>query len=278
MSRNILRETQRIEPIEKVTEMKLKLLWKNAFSCFTLLALCSCASQFQMPANRFESPEVRGKTGLAHFDVLGVQGGYALGLSSLPAKSNTQSDINATLDSAPLSLFSGATIGILKRAEAGFRFQTLGPLALHGKFQFIGNPESEANDGNFSVAAVATIGFTLNSSSNPSGSSFQNANTSFLNYDGGLVTGYRFNPSSLIYLGATYSSASYSGSLTDSKTNVTLSEYSGSATQLSFHLGYQYDIADLYFKVELARASATIPKLKDSLTGFFPGILLGLRF
>lgn len=231
-----------------------------------------------MPANRFESPEARGKTGLAHFDVLGVQGGYALGLSGLPAKSNTQSDINATLDSAPLSLFSGATIGIQKRAEAGFRFQTLGPLALHGKFQFLGNPESEANDGNFSVAATLTLGFTLNSNSDTSGLSFRTANTTFLNYDGGLITGYRFNPSSLLYGGATYSNASYSGALTDSKQNTTLSEYSGSATQLSFHLGYQYDIADLYFKVELARASAKLPKMEESLAGYFPGVLVGLRF
>lgn len=258
--------------------MKWNSFCSNIFGSLVLVTLCSCASQFQMPANRFESPEARGKTGFAHFDVLGVQGGYALGLSAYPSSSSTQSDVNATLDSAPLSLFSGATIGILKRAEAGFRFQTLGPLALHGKYQFIGNPESEANDGNFSVAATLTFGFTLNSSSTVVGTSLRNANTSYLNYDGGLISGYRFNPSHLIYGGATYSNASYSGSLTDSKSNATLSQYSGSGTQISFHLGYQYDVADLYFKLEVARASAKLPKMEESLTGYFPGVSVGLRF
>lgn len=239
--------------------------------------LASCASQFQMPANRFESPEVRGKSGLAHVDALGIQGGYALGLSALPAP-GAASDVNATLTSAPLSLFSGATIGIKRRMEAGFRFQTLGPLALHGKYQFLGDPESEAKDGNFSIAAKVTVGFTLNSSSSLAGSSLTNANTTFLNYDGGLIAGYRFNSVSLIYGGATFSNASYSGSVTNAKSNAILSQYSGSGSQTSFHLGYQYDMADLYFKFELARASAKLPKMKESLTGYFPGILVGLRF
>lgn len=239
--------------------------------------LTSCASQFQMPANRFESPEARGKSGLAHVDALGLQGGYALGLSALPS-AGAASDVNATLTSAPLSIFSGASIGIAKRAEAGFRFQTLGPLAIHGKYQFIGAPESEANDGNFSVAATLKFGFTLNSNSTVTGLSFQNANTTFLNYDGGIVAGYRINPTSLVYGGATYTNASFSGMVVDSKSGATLSQYSGSGTQVSFHLGYQYDVADFYFKGELARGSAKLEKMEESLTGYFPGVLVGLRF
>lgn len=186
-------------------------LW--VFSLFFTQA-CTTAS-FRIPNNRFMSPENSGELGDGF-----VAAGYGSKTNVIVAQGelNTAEEIK---DSAEVrnddGIFLQAAAGLHPVAEVFFNNEALG-----AKFQFVGEPASKAEAGNFSLS----LGLAYDAGSNSSSSSFAGDLTytlkteaKFTGLDTMLLGGYRITRGQLLY--ANIASATYEakGSITKEYTS-----------------------------------------------------------
>ena len=226
-----------------------------------------CAHQYNLPANRFDSPEASGKLGSAKVELPGVQTG-----PQMVIKPDEGTSDGTDLIAFQLNPILGMRIGLSDRIDGNVRLQANGPLLFRFKFQAFGEPETSAKKGNFSASITSALGFTMVSQAAAISSETatpDKLNATLYSADVGLVAGYRFSPLFLLYGGAAYGYFSYSGSIKSG------SSFSGNATMPAFFLGTQYNKAGLFLNVEVAKATASAGSKEAG--SYYPGILIGLR-
>lgn len=165
------------------------------------LLLSSCALNYKMPDNRFETSETTGKLwGVRAFT--GVGNGKNIEIS--PDFSQTWADPSHP-DLERENFFTlGGELGLHERIDIGLQYVSdLGTL-LKGKYQFIGKSGQVGFQS--SVAAHAGGGSEDMSESNhtPTKASLDNSVVG-----GDLIVGYRFNKVVLVYSSLFYDSFSY---------------------------------------------------------------------
>lgn len=170
-----------------------------------LTAASSCAVSMKMHGNRFESSEVYGKTAFRlKSDYRGQTNVELTPDYTLYAPNTTSPDIGPTHN-----VVLGGGIGIKDRFELGFD-TTWG---LTGKFQLLGQPKLRADEGNFSLSVLGTIGAN---SDDQSGTGWFSSNSykihmEYTTYSAALLMGYR--PDRLInfYFGPFVENGEYKG-------------------------------------------------------------------
>lgn len=228
-----------------------------------LLVIPTGCAHYYLPANQLESPEAIGPGRIGSLEMVGIQAGSDL--IATPTKQPTDPKTGVTPDPqlqlAPMNYVFGASVAITPELDAGLRLEPYAPPLLRVKYQLMGDPESKAKAGNFSVSVNASGGLLLTSTNGSS--------VTYYTALGSLIGGYRFANHHLVSLAPYFDFAGLSG--------VTAASESG--TRYGASLGYQYDIDALILRAELTWGSGSFSESTGSVSdgGFFPGVLLGLK-
>lgn len=212
-------------------------------------------SHYRLPVSRLESPEARGHT--ERFVPASLEAGFMSG-TDLEGRPETRTDsegVTTTSMPAAWTPELGFALSLSERTDLGIRFQPFAPLSFRLKYQFSGEPQSRARQGNFSTAVVVAPGILL-------GHAQSGASASYFLGDLTLIAGYRAWERHLFSLAPYFSTASLSG--------LTVT----GASQYGAALGYQYQIEALMIRAELALASGTVGTA--SIGGFHFGVQFGL--
>jgi hypothetical protein len=229
----------------------------------SLLFLSGCA-HYYLPAGQLESPEALGPDRVARLEIITIQSGTDLvGESQRQAKDpETGKTPNPVLQMQPLNYAFGATVAVRPELEVGIRFQPFAPLLARAKYQFYGEPESEAKRGNLSAAAALNAGMLLGS--------YEGDTVTFYSTQAALIGGWRFGTHHLASLAPFFNLAGISG----------VGPADSSGSRMGACLGYQYDNESLVLRAEVTWATGTLSrKLEGDVSpgGIFPGASLGFR-
>ncbi len=150
----------------------------------------------------------------------------------------------------------GLSRTVADKVDLAIRIQPYAPLGISTKYQFLGESEDKAKQGDFSAAVQGGAGLLLGTS----GSS----NTSYYLFEGALSGGYRPWRSHLFSLSPFFTLAGLSGVSGAS---------SGSISQYGVALGYQYSLEALFVRVEVSWLTGSYGP--SSLGGYFGGAMVG---
>lgn len=211
-----------------------------------LLLLTSCAVNYNMPTNRFESPETRGKMKTGFY--AGVGKGVSVELT--PNYASTWASTTNPVLSKTGTTTLGADLGVSDSVDVGVKY--ISDLGIAGdlKWQYAGNSTDHGFKG--ALAAYAGIGSETLSESNSTPSKAE-----LSNMGGGLdaVFGYRTGKSLLFYVSHFYDVASYDLKQTRGASST---KFHGSSRNLGGTAGF---ILSLFEKINLtgeyARSKAT---------------------
>jgi hypothetical protein len=263
-----------------------------AVSGAVAVGLLTGCSHYYLPANRLESPEARGEGSLGRFEVAGAQSG--VDLVSNPQLVTPQADPQTgaqdpsylQMQNAIGNFLVGFNRALSDRIDLGVRFSPYAPVEARFKYQLTGLPETKADRGNFSMAALAGAGFTLGSGGT-GGSS-----VTFFSGEAALLAGYRVWSRHLFSLGPFFSFGSLSGTGPSGVSNggggsgsgsgssslpsgITAPAATGnSASEYGGALGYQYTIEQLFLRAEVAYVLGSVGSAK--ISGIDPAVLIGL--
>ena len=216
------------------------------------LSTTGCA-HYYFPANQLEIPEASGSLGKGRIELLGFESGSDLVAAPVRIRSGVYDRQHTFMNPV-----FGAMFGINSRLELGVRYEVQAPLLLRAKYQFLGVPESQSTPGSWSLAGIFTPGFMLGTAGGQQ--------QTYLYLSGGLLAGFRAWKNHLFSIGSYYSLANLSGT----------SSTTGSGSQISAIVGYQYDLEDFFIRGE---ESYTVGKYAGAeIKALFGAAQLGFRF
>ncbi|HUP56116.1 MAG TPA: hypothetical protein VM598_01600 [Bdellovibrionota bacterium] len=212
-----------------------------------------CVILFNMPANRFVSPESQEDFGHGHVD-LGVGGSEQVVLSpnSETVFANTTSP--AMIRANAQSRFA-AEFGVIERLDVSLRgsFASNEPAFIEGKYQLIGPSRQKADAGDFSLAGTLAYG-GFNGTGDPSDTpAIYKIRVGAI--DTALIGGFRAAKPVLIYGGYFYTLFLYSGDQT--LTSTAAQSFDGDAHRSGLNLGVELGEDAFRVKLEIAQSWAT---------------------
>lgn len=228
-----------------------------------LILLGGCSSNVKIPAARFSTSETQGIAG-GTFE-MGGRGAFKL--SPSPDLTTTPVDKSGGVESSAAFSFYNA-LGFLNwldfELEAGLHQPLLGAL----KLQFLGEPESSAGAGNFSVASRLGYAFYVAGRKEPGHTTAEGSDREYTVDMGGplfeLLLGYRLIDALLIYGGWYRQDYSYA---LDFNTGIKdVIKHRGKQTGI--HLGAAYRLEPLVFKLNATKTEHELKSTqmtKDSL-------------
>jgi hypothetical protein len=233
------------------------------FALALLVTLPGCSVMVKTPMTRFESPEARGKP-LGFDALMGYQGRNEIELTP-NYRLQAPSLANPSVEDPSHHLMAAGNFGLLKRLDISL---TIPSSRIGLKFQPLGDPKSGATSGNFPVAISAGLAY---SKEKEAGNSVSYSLRETL-IDLGLIFGYRFTGSTLIYASPSMQwdriRTSYSGPAVTG-----VAEERATAKILGFALGLQQEAGNSYLRLEAAGAKTRLGQADTGRATF--GIALG---
>lgn len=238
-----------------------------------LVFVSGCSSiSMKIPANRFDSPEVRGQPLKGFVDGVTLQGSTEAILvkdfTAVPPTTNVQE-----LGRSDLDYMIGGGLGVHERFDIIAKLPNDSPFQLGAKFQALGEPELSAKKGNFSLGITLT-GAIGSDSGNGKQVFGNNPETHYeLNmsgFDTSVVTGYRIHDQLMFYGGPAFTYLYGSGEVTQPAGTANVYTFSGTSRQFAINIGVQADFGAFSFKLSEAWANAQFAgKHRDDFyTGF----------
>jgi hypothetical protein len=228
----------------------------------SMSVLSGCA-HYYLPVSQLETPEATGPDRIGRLELVGIQSGVDLisTPTQQPTDPKTGKTPDPTLSESPINYVFGATLAVTRELDVGIKIEPFAPLVLRGKYQFMGDPESQADAGNFSISGSASGGLLF--------STYQGNGVSFFSFTGAVIGGYRIWKHHLASLSPFFNVAGLSGVGTPS----------GTGTLYGASLGYQYDAEALIVRAELTWCAGSFSQETGSVNpgGFYPGLLMGLK-
>lgn len=249
-----------------------------------LLISTACTSVSMMTTgNRFDTPEVIGKTKI-HINPVAIEGGYSVELTKDYVKTPPNTD-NPRINYSPIyRLEAGASLGSHFEIELQLHANT--PAMFVFKYQFLGEPKVSAKQGNFSAALTAGGGIStpVDVKTNFSSSNSYDNNINYYAIDAALLVGYRALDGLVIYAGPYYKPyffdgniSQYSGSDRNTRTLISEVTFNGRLTTYGASLGVQVMPTEkLHIKVEAAYTLIKAGPVRKSALS--PGFQFGLNF
>ncbi|OFZ80937.1 MAG: hypothetical protein A2583_03565 [Bdellovibrionales bacterium RIFOXYD1_FULL_53_11] len=244
-----------------------------ALAVLALPALLSCAHQYNLPANKFESPEVSGRRYKPQIELPVLQTGPQL-LIKPNASASAAENSTPKLTSFALNYALGFAAGLDERVDAGARIQPNGPVAFRGRYQFYGNPSATADPGNIAAALSAGSGISMVADTVGANDSRMDTTAFYYKFDVGLSAGGRISRKLLIYLGGSFDYYGYGGSI--KPLSGPGASFSGSAMQLALHGGLRFNYDAFFLHLEASKASTTSGKINNLM--YYPGVVAGMQF
>ncbi len=238
-------------------------------SCLGLQTGCAT----YLPQLRLESPEATGSEKLGRAELAGTQGGVNLSAEVAMRDQPAQKDADGNplpadppvpyLQPTWAAFFVGFVKGFGDSWDLGIRLlQPTAPFQVRVKYQFLGQPESRAEFGNFSLAALVSPGLTA-------GPGNGTETLFYLAGDVTLLAGIRLGRSHLIWLSPSFTFASIRGlASTAGAAGGTVLTYGGG-------VGYQLTVLGFFGRAEFNWAWGSAGE--NRIDGPSLGALVGLR-
>ncbi|MGE4105944.1 MAG: hypothetical protein AB7F66_01945 [Bacteriovoracia bacterium] len=237
-----------------------------------------CA-HYYLPINQLETPEVRGEGEVGRLELAGLS--TSTNLIDEPGYLPADEEAGATAEyhaQRGFTPFVGFVAKVMHEMDLGVRFSPSAPMFIRMKYQFAGEPESLAKEGNISAAVLVAPGLMLGREGDNS--------TRIIAGNFAVLGGYRISENHLTSLAAFYTFGTVSGvSQTAARDNVTAAVpttatstaggVSASASQLGIALGHQYSAEALFIRLELALVTGSMSETK--LGGMSLGGVVGLQ-
>jgi hypothetical protein len=235
-----------------------------------------CPIRVNVPINRFDSPETRGRFGKVHGD-FGVQGTSKLTVvpdyTASPPVTNSRS---FTDTSGGVRLAFG--MGLMRRMDLDVKLPLPGPGTIQLKYQLLGAPESEAARGNTSLAITAAVGSEVTSGGNARSDGTYSSQDTYDHrgsyFDVAAILGRRLFDSVMVYGGPFRTAVGYDGTI--DQAGGQKYSYSGATLQRGVNLGLQVAHRRAVVRLESALSLATDGSARRS--GFTGGFVLGYRW
>lgn len=236
------------------------------------LSACSTPLSIHVPQGRFDLPENVGEDVIS-FSLSSTNSGYNISLSPdiavFPVDTqnptiSTGSEIYEILPNILLDIGWGIT----KRVEIGASVAK--GTGLYIKTQLLGRPQNEAKKRNFSLAVNLT-GIQHEQSASESGASYD---YKAIEWDAGLIAGYRIRDNMLLFGSVFQSQSDFSGGVTG---GLFPGPYSGQHRQQGLTLGMHADVTKKLF-VELEFIQSQIEVGQSSRSSNFTGFRVGYKW
>lgn len=252
----------------------MKKFVSTLFVVLLMSAIQSCASaSFQIPNNRFQSPETSG--GFGNGLLAAGHGSKTTVIVANGALSTDQAILDSAMVKSSEGIFLQTALGLHRKVD--FMFYN-GAAGL--KFQALGAPASEAKTGSFSLS----LGLAGDRGANESSTYGIKTRAEYTGIDSMLLAGYRVQDNQLIYGNFTYSNFSANGSITKDSTSSTgtltstkLKASKRIARETSLLLGWQGYSNQAYLMFETGYTFAGLEG-KNSVRRFALGGTLGVRW
>ncbi len=230
-----------------------------------MMAAPGCATY--LPQLHLESPEATGSEKVGRAELAGTQGGFNLAgaaeihTPSADADGNVGADV-PYLQTSWANYFIGFVKGLGDSWDLGLRIQPNAPLLIRVKYQFLGEPESRAQQWNFSLSGLVSPGFTMGPGAGASP-------MLFFSVDAAVLAGIRFNDNHLLWLAPHFTFASVSGLAT------TAAAATGTVLGYGGGIGYQLTILGFFGRAEFVWSWGSAGPSQASTPTL--GAVLGLR-
>lgn len=244
----------------------MKTLGQTMMVLLVSTLISSCALNYKMPDNRFETSETTGKLWGAHL-YAGVGNGKDITLSS--SYSQTWVDTNNPDLSRENFITLGGDLGLHERIDVGLQYISDLGTVVKGKYQLIGKSGVEGFQ--TSIAAHAGGG-SEEMSENYHTPTKAKLDNSVIGVD--VIAGYRFNKIVLMYMSFFHDSFSYDIEQTrgtDTRKYEGKSKNTGGTLGASFLFGNTLELTAEY-------SGANAKSAKNSLWNNSFGGVLGFRF
>ena len=252
----------------------MKKLVSTLFVVLLMSTVQSCASaSFQIPNNRFQSPETSG--GLGNGLLAVGHGSKTTVILADGAKSTDEATLAAAKVKTGEGIFMQAALGLHRKFDFLF-YNGAGGL----KFQAIGSPATEAKAGNTSLS----FGLAGDRGANENSTYGVKTRAEYTGVDSMILWGHRVQDNQLLYGNLTYSNFTANGSVTRDSTSATgtmtsstLKAPKRTARETSLLLGWQGYSNQAYLMFETGYTFAGLEG-KNSVRRLALGGTLGLRW
>lgn len=244
------------------------------FSALYIYSFTACASaSFQIPNNRFQSPETSG--GLGNGFIAAGHGSKTTVIVANGALPTDQAILDSAMVKSSEGIFLQTALGLHRKVD--FMFYN-GAAGL--KLQALGAPASEAKQGSFSLS----LGLAADRGSNESSTYGIKTRAEYTGIDSMLLAGYRVQDNQLIYGNLTHSNFIANGSIkkdstssTGALTSTTLKASKRTARETSLLLGWQGYSNQAYLMFETGYTVASLEG-KNTARRLALGGTLGVRW
>jgi hypothetical protein len=237
---------------------------------------CSTALQTPLPANHFISPESSGTFLHGSVDT-GIASGNEL--TVIPNAWESSSDLGSPSIDSNVDFALNFWLALID----GVDLQVVDQDLMSGlKWQFLGDAQPDAEEGNFSMAVSARYGVVTGTDnySDPFllGTPTASSNITKKTYDVQLIAGYRFSNILLLYGGPFYTHQTFYGSITTTPISGTgaTTNLSGVFEQYGLDIGTEIGFNRFFMRPEASIAGAS--GLGVHATNPFFGFVAGLRW
>lgn len=211
-----------------------------------LLLSSACAHRLPIktPSPLLDSPEAVGISGRLKG---GAQYIYTAEAELSPdvALQNPDAD-TASLNPVTQYSFMGG-FGLGRNIDLEMRI----PFRLHGKYQFVGDPRTEAQPGNFSMAVQLGLGVTTQDEKRDSLSGNSSFSKNEFEVFFGITAGYRIDKNVLIFSGAHFVSNSVSGKFSAPSRGITSQPYSAVLSGIGPNLGVELSAKAAHLRAQV---------------------------
>jgi hypothetical protein len=252
----------------------MKKLVSTLFTVLFIATLQSCASaSFQIPNNRFQSPETSGGFGNGLLAV--GHGSKTTVILADGAKSTDEAILAAAKVKTSEGIFMQTALGLHRRFDFLF-YNGAGGL----KFQALGSPATEAKAGNTSLA----FGLAGDRGANENSTYGVKTRAEYTGIDSMILFGHRVQDNQLLYGNLTYSNFTANGSIVKESNSeagavisTTLKVPKRTARETSLLLGWQGYSNQAYLMFETGYTFAGLEG-KNSVRRLALGGTLGVRW
>ncbi len=260
-----------------MTTRVFTLIFSLAFIISTLTG-CATAIDVKVPTARLTAPEAQG----GNLFEKRIKGGASLALEG-----NARVEVaSRLLQSPPVTtaphidrtnddLRGDLAIGILDHLDAQFRLADDSPWLLSLKYQFLGAPRAEAQEGNLSAALTLGGGHKNESGTSRawfSGETTVDYDVDFNALDVGLPVGYRFHRYFLAYAGPSLTYVWVDGNVTQGGRDY---RTSGRIEQYGAHAGLRFDF--MYWFAHTEWSYAHTHYLSTTRPGNYWALMVGMQ-
>lgn len=238
------------------------------------VAAAGCGIHYQLPANRFDSPEAQGRAFAGHAAPLVISRTHEVVVADNYTLQPPDTSSRIAEPSFPLGF--GVGLGVARAVDVELRKVAGGSTMAAVKVQLVGEPETDAKAGNVAVAFVGGAGGGQRGGSGENVFSGVRSSWEMTSrvWEVAVVGGYRINSYSLVYGGPSYTDVAIDGAVTQPEGSATKYRFEGTGRQAAFDLGVQLKWRSLELKADLA--VARIAYADDAKTTLSAGVLAGI--